>query len=83
MAVKATKLVGKRVQFAPETWQAIELLGRDSMKDFQELADEAFADLLKKHHRPVRLKDALRQSLRKHPVNDDAPHQKKSRTRPR
>ena len=32
------------------------------MKDFQELADEAFRDLLKKHGRPVDLKDALRRS---------------------
>jgi hypothetical protein len=34
------------------------------MKTFQELADEAFADLLKKHNRPVDLKEALRQSAR-------------------
>jgi hypothetical protein len=32
------------------------------MKDFQELADEAFRDLLKKHGRPFDLKDALRRS---------------------
>jgi hypothetical protein len=30
--------------------------------DFQELADEAFGDLLKKHNRPTDLKAALRQS---------------------
>lgn len=61
---------GKRVQLDDETFQALALLARDSMKDFQELADEAFADLLKKHHRPVGLKDALRQSLRRAPAND-------------
>jgi hypothetical protein len=55
---------GKRVQFDDETWQAIDLLGRESMKDFQELADEAFADLLRKHNRPVTLKQALRASAR-------------------
>ena len=32
------------------------------MKDFQELADEAFRDLLRKHGRPVDLKEALRRS---------------------
>jgi hypothetical protein len=32
------------------------------MMDFQELADEAFRDLLRKHHRPTDLKTALRQS---------------------
>lgn len=54
---------GKRVQFDEETWQAIELLRRDRMMDFQELADEAFNDLLKKYGRPTDLKSALRQSL--------------------
>ena len=53
---------GKRVQFHDETWRQIDLLGRDQMKDFQELADEAFRDLLKKHGRPIDLKDALRRS---------------------
>jgi hypothetical protein len=53
---------GKRVQFDDETWQALDLLGRDSMKDFQELADEAFRDLLKKHDRPTDLRTALRRS---------------------
>jgi hypothetical protein len=53
---------GKRIRFDEETWQALDLLARDSMKDFQELADEAFADLLRKHNRPVTLKDALRKS---------------------
>jgi len=53
---------GKRVQFDEETWRQIDLLGRDQMKDFQELADEAFRDLLKKHGRPADLRDALRRS---------------------
>jgi len=54
---------GKRVQFDEETWKALDLLGRDSMKTFQELADEAFSDLLTKHGRPTDLKTALRRSL--------------------
>jgi len=53
---------GKRVQLDDETWRALDLLGRDQMKDFAELADEAFRDLLKKHGRPVDLKEALRRS---------------------
>jgi len=64
---------GKRIQFDPETWAALDLLARDSMKDFQDLADEAFADLLRKHGRPVGLKEALRQSARGTPANDDGP----------
>jgi hypothetical protein len=53
---------GKRVQFDAETWQALDLLARDRMMDFQELADEAFRDLLRKHNRPTDLRTALRQS---------------------
>jgi hypothetical protein len=52
----------KRVQIDEETWRELDLLGHDQMKDFQELADEAFRDLLKKYGRPVDLKDALRRS---------------------
>ena len=54
---------GKRVQLDDETWQALDLLARDRMQSFQELADEAFRDLLRKHGRPTDLKSALRQSL--------------------
>jgi hypothetical protein len=53
---------GKRIQFDDETWQALDLLAHDQMKEFQELADEAFRDLLRKHGRPADLKDALRRS---------------------
>ena len=53
---------GKRVDVDDETWMALELLRRDRVATFQELADEAFADLLKKHGRPVGLKAALRKS---------------------
>jgi hypothetical protein len=61
----------KLIAFDPSTLQALELLGRDSMRDLQELADEAFRDLLKKHGRPTDLKSALRQSTRQAPANDD------------
>jgi hypothetical protein len=53
---------GKRVQFDDETWLALDVLARDRMMSFQELADEAFRDLLRKHNRPSDLKSALRQS---------------------
>jgi len=55
----------KRIVLDGVVLQAVELLGQDLGKDFGELGDEAFRDLLKKHRRPVGLKDALRQSLRK------------------
>jgi hypothetical protein len=54
---------GKRVQFDGETLHALTVLARDRMQDFQELADEAFRDLLHKHGRPTDLKTALRQSV--------------------
>ena len=53
---------GKRIQFDAETWASVDLLARDRMMTFQELADEAFRDLLKKHGRPTSLKEALRKS---------------------
>jgi hypothetical protein len=55
-------MVGKRVQFHDETWQELRLLASENTKSFQELADEAFNDLLKKHGRPASLKEALRKS---------------------
>jgi hypothetical protein len=59
---KEIPMPAKRVQFDEETWNALDLLARDRMQDFQELADEAFSDLLRKHGRPTDLKTALRQS---------------------
>jgi len=58
-------MIGKRVQFHEETWQELRVLAADNLKSFQELADEAFNDLLKKHGRPANLKDALRRSAGK------------------
>jgi len=55
-------MIGKRVQFHEETWQQLRLLASESMKTFQELADEAFSDLLRKHGQPASLKEALRRS---------------------
>jgi hypothetical protein len=59
----------KLIGFDEETWQAIDLLARDSMKSWQELADEAFRDLLKKHGRPTDLRTALRQSAKTSETN--------------
>jgi hypothetical protein len=54
---------GKRVQFNQETWQAIDAVAHQRAKTFQELADEAFSDLLKKYRQPVGLKAALKESV--------------------
>jgi hypothetical protein len=55
---------GKRVQIDEETWHALEVLRQDKMATFQELMDDAISDFLKKHHRPVALKQALKESAR-------------------
>jgi hypothetical protein len=56
--------VRKLIEFDEDTFDKITQLVRDRMGTLQELADEAFADLLKKHGVPIDLKDALRQSAR-------------------
>ena len=67
----------KLIVFDGETWQALHQLSRDSMKSVQELADEAFGDLLRKYRRPVTLKDALRDSVRLLPANDPSSRSKR------
>jgi len=58
-------LVRKLIAFDEDTLDKLTVLGRDRMATLQELADEAFADLLKKHGVPLDLKDALKKSARK------------------
>jgi hypothetical protein len=57
-----TQRVRKLIAFDDDTFDKLKQLGRDRMATIQELADEAFADLLRKHGIPVDLKDALRKS---------------------
>jgi non-homologous end joining protein Ku len=52
----------KLIAFDDDTFDKLRQLARDRMGTIQELADEAFADLLKKHGIPIDLKDALRKS---------------------
>jgi hypothetical protein len=66
-------IVKKRLAFEGECWHALNQLALASGKTFQELADEAFRDLLRKHHRPATLQEALRQSARLQPSNDAKP----------
>jgi predicted transcriptional regulator len=69
----------KLIEFDDETWQAIDLLARDSMKTWQELAEEALRDLLKKHGRPTDLRTALKQSMRASEANKPTPKPAASR----
>jgi non-homologous end joining protein Ku len=52
----------KLIAFDDDTFDKLRQLARDRMATIQELADEAFADLMKKHGIPIDLKDALRKS---------------------
>ena len=52
----------KLIAFDAETWHALHLLARDNASSLQELADEAFRDLLKKHGRPADFRAALKAS---------------------
>ena len=54
----------KLIEFDDDTFAKLKQLARDRMGTFQELADEAFADLMKKHGIPVDLRDALKKSAR-------------------
>lgn len=65
----------KLIEFEDDTLQKLTVLASNRMATFQELADEAFADLLKKHGVPVDLKDALKRSA------NPPPHKKARRPR--
>jgi non-homologous end joining protein Ku len=68
----------KLIGFDDDTFGKLRQLARDRMATFQELADEAFADLLRKHGIPLDLKDALRKSA----AMDRAPAKAKTRSGP-
>jgi non-homologous end joining protein Ku len=68
----------KLIAFDDDTFDRLKQLARDRMATFQELADEAFADLLRKHGIPVDLKDALRKSA----SLADTPGKNRTRSKP-
>ena len=68
----------KLIAFDDDTFDKLKQLGRDRMATIQELADEAFADMLKKHGIPIDLKDALRKSA----SLSKAPAKKTARSNP-
>jgi hypothetical protein len=69
--------VRKLIAFDDDTFDKLKQLGHDRMATIQELADEAFADLLRKHGIPIDLKDALRKS-----ASLSKPAEKTSRSTP-
>jgi ABC-type polar amino acid transport system ATPase subunit len=81
--VRSVLMPGKIVKLDEGVVSALEGLAKDQMRTFQELADEAFAALLKKHDRPVDLKDALRKSVRMNGKHVVAPARKKKAAKKR
>jgi hypothetical protein len=72
------------ISFDEDTFHKLTQLGRDRMATIQELADEAFEGVLRKHGVPIDLKDALRKSdalskpTRKKPVKKNTPSRRAS-----
>jgi hypothetical protein len=57
---------------------ALETYSRTATIAMDDLAREAFGDLLRKHHQPAGLRDALKRSVRTLPANDQAGAQRKA-----
>ena len=62
--VSSNEFVGKRLRFDRDTWNAVQVLARDQMKSIEELTEEAFAGLLKKHGRSADFREQLKLSAR-------------------
>jgi hypothetical protein len=54
----------KMVNIDTAALKALEVLAADRKVSLQDLVEEAIADLLKKHHRPVTTKEMFAQSLK-------------------
>lgn len=67
----------KLIEFDDDTFAKLKQLARDRTGTLQELADEAFADLMKKHGIPIDLRDALRKSA----ARDSTPTKTGSRSK--
>jgi hypothetical protein len=73
---------GKIVKLSPEMAATLERLAKDREGTFQEIADEAFRDVLTKYNRPTTLLSALRESV-KHPEVNYGRKQANRRQRPK
>ncbi len=56
--------MARRIELSAQTWHALDALSWETDRSLNELAEEAFADLLKKHRRPRSLREALRELAR-------------------
>ena len=69
----------KMIHVSMASNEALQALAAETRQSFQDLIDEAIADLLKKHKRPVTLKDMLRDSLANGDKGKDASRPKRRR----
>ena len=53
MGTRRDGSVRRRIEFDDATFAALDRLAKDRMQTLQELVEEAFRDLLKKHRRPT------------------------------
>jgi hypothetical protein len=67
----------KLIGFDQQILQALEAYARDTGKSLQDLADEAFSDLLVKHGRPRSFKEALKESKQREPANENKPQKRR------
>ena len=58
--------MARRIELTPETWHALDELQYETGLSLHELAEEAFADLLKKRRQPRSLIEALRDVAQRH-----------------
>ncbi len=68
---KVADTIGKKITLDQSTWQSLDLLARERMMTFQELADEALLDVLRKHGRPTDTRDAFKRSARLAQANEN------------
>ena len=61
----------KMINLSSETTNALNSLARELKISADALTEEAFKLLFKKHSHPANLKEALRMSLRRLPMNDN------------
>jgi hypothetical protein len=62
--------IRRRVEIDRTLWHALQPFMHEQGWTLHQAADAAFRELLRKHHRPISLHDALRESLRRQPAND-------------
>jgi hypothetical protein len=63
--------MARHIELSGQTWHALDVLSWETERPLNDLAEEAFSDLLKKHHGPRSLREALRELARGRFPDDD------------